>query len=340
MMWAPDIREKILKYYNQYNKREYSPAYFNTVEPLCSKKTTVLPYMDFQEIYHIMRDSSVTEVAVVDEEERFLGILTNHYVLQAFGGMYGYNLNSKKKVSEVMDTDCLVVEANTSIETVAKMAMERCQPYIYDAIAVVDSVTQKYIGLLSIKELLMATVNIQVKRASECNPLTGLPGNVSIEEKIKTVIEQETSYSIIYFDLDNFKAYNDAYGFNNGDAMIWLVSDILQEVCGKDEFCGHVGGDDFVIITKADRTESLCEKVFECFRERAIMLYSPLDRKRGYIISKNRNGFVEKFPLATLSAAAITNRKQNFTSMNELSLMIAQIKKQAKQNVGNSLVVA
>lgn len=335
-----EIQKKILEIHARYNKKEYSPAYFNTVEPLCSKKTKVLPDTDFQEVYRIMQDSNVAEVAVVDEEEKFLGILTNHFVLQAFGGMYGYNLNSKKKVSEVMDKECLIVEANTSIETVAKMAMERCQPYIYDAIAVVDGTTQKYIGLLSIKELLMAAVNIQVRRATECNPLTGLPGNNSIEERVKALIGSEDAFSVIYFDLDHFKAYNDAYGFNNGDAMIRMVSEILQEVCRDDEFCGHVGGDDFVVITKADRTESLCECVFERFKERSAKLYSPLDRKRGYIVSKNRNGFVEEFPLATLSVAAITNRVQTFASMNELSLTIAQTKKLAKQSEGNSLVVA
>lgn len=335
-----DIADEIQQFNNMYNKSKKSVAYCNTVESLCSKKVRVHPATSFAEVYDIMTDPNVTEVAVVDEDGKFLGILTSHFVLQAFSGMYGYTLNSRKKVEQVMDTACLTVGANTSIETVAKLAMARCQPYIYDSIAVVDSVTQEYIGLLSIKDLLMSAVNIQVKRAVECNPLTGLPGNTSIEEKVEKLIGREKPFSIIYFDLDNFKAYNDAYGFNNGDVMIKMVADTLMGVCEQDDFCGHIGGDDFVVITEGDRTESLCKAVFEKFLKTSYNLYNPVDRKNGYIISKNRGGFEEKFPLATLSAAAITNRERKFESISELSLTIAKTKKLAKQSRGNSFVVA
>lgn len=336
----PDIKKEILKYNKLYHNEEHVYGYSNAVASLCSKKISVLPSMPFLEVYNIMRDPNITEVAVVDEDGKFLGILTSHFVLQAFSGRYGYTLNSRKTVGQVMDTSCLTVGENTSIESVAKMAMARCQPYIYDAIAVVDSVNREYIGLLSIKDLLMAAINIQVKRAEECNPLTGLPGNVSIEERVEKLIGCKEPFAIIYFDLDNFKAYNDAYGFNNGDLMIKAVADTLKAVCEVEDFCGHIGGDDFVIITKGDRTESLCEAVFEKFLKVSRELYSQRDREKGYIISKNRSGFEEKFPLTTLSAAAITNRKQKFESISELSLIIAKTKKQAKQSDGNSLVVA
>ena len=334
-----DLQNRIIELKNKHNKPKYAPAYFHAVSNICTEKPTILPNARFSDVYEIMNDPNITEMAVVDEEGRFLGDLTKRSVLQSLSGMYGYTLNSRKNVSEVMDTSCLTVTPDTPIETASKMAMARCQPYIYDSIPVVDSLTQEYMGFVTIKDLLLSAINIQVKRATDCNPLTGLPGNIVIDEMVEQLIGNSEAFAIIYFDLDNFKAYNDVYGFANGDQMIKVLADILQQQCETEDFCGHIGGDDFVVITKGDRTESLCEKAFERFSKDSLTLYSKIDRQNGYIISKNRNGFVEKFPLATISAAAITNRELNYKSIEELSLAIAKTKKQAKQQGGNSLVI-
>lgn len=336
---STEVRKEIIRLNRIHSSPTYSPAYFDTVEKLCKKAPAVSPSASFPDIYEIMTDPNITEVAVVDDKGIFLGTLTKYLVLQTFSGMYGYSLNSRKKACEVMDSSCLTVGLNTSIETAAKMAMARCQTYIYDSVPVIDATTRNYFGFVSIKDLLLAAVNIQVKRAAACNPLTGLPGNIVIDERVEKLIAGKDPFSIIYFDLDNFKAYNDAYGFTNGDLMIKAVADALTGVCSPEDFCGHIGGDDFVVITKGDRTESLCKHAFEKFTQSTRTLYSPIDRERGYIISKNRSGFVEEFPLATLSAAAITNRERTFESISELSLVIAQAKKAAKQQSGNSLVI-
>ena len=334
-----EIKKEILRLNNTYNKPRYSPAYFNTVAELCSKKPMIFPSTQFSDVYEIMHDPNITEMAIVDDTGRFLGVLTKRQVLQSLSGMYGYTLHARKNVGEVMDTACLTMTLDTPIETAAKMAMARCQPYIYDSIPIVDSTSQIYIGFVSIKDLLLAAVDIQVKRAADCNPLTGLPGNIIIDERVEKLIGNTAPFAIIYFDLDNFKAYNDAYGFTNGDMMIKMVADILTQLCSPDDFCGHIGGDDFVVITNGDKTEDLCKSAFGKFAEDSQNLYSEIDRERGYIVSKNRLGFIEEFPLATLSAAAITNREHPYASIKELSLVIAQTKKRAKQQTGNSLVI-
>lgn len=333
------LQQKVKELADKYNQPQYSPAYFQTVSQLCGKKPAILPSAQFSDVYEIMNDPNITEMAVVDETGKFLGGLTKRLVLQSLSGMYGYTLHARKSVCEVMDTSCLTVTPDTPIETASKMAMARCQPYIYDALPVVDGLTQEYIGFVTIKDLLLSAVSIQVKRAADCNPLTGLPGNIVIDEMVEHLIGSKEAFSIIYFDLDNFKAYNDAYGFANGDRMIRLVADILKGLCKAGDFCGHIGGDDFVLITKGDRTEQLCESAFVKFSQHSRLLYSEIDRHNGFIISKNRNGFIDKFPLATLSAAAITNRTRSYESIGELSLAIAQTKKQAKQQMGNSLVI-
>lgn len=336
---STEIREKIISLNNEYNKPGFIPTYFSTVKEICSKRPMLSPNAMFAEVYEIMNDPNVTETAIVDDNGAFLDILTKRQVMSALSGMYGYTLNMRKNAGEMMDTACLIVTNDTPVETAAKMAMARCQPYIYDSIPVIDGETKEYCGFVSIKDLLLTAVNIQVQRAADCNPLTGLPGNIAIDERVEKLIGKNEPFAIIYFDLDNFKAYNDAYGFSNGDLMIKIVADTLKEYCLEGDFCGHIGGDDFVVITNGDRTESFCQGAFQQFTEKSRELYSEDDRNRGYIVSRNRSGFVEEFPLATLSAAAITNRDQNFESIKELSLVIAKTKKLAKQNVGNSLVV-
>ena len=182
-------------------------------------------------------------------------------------------------------------------------------------------------------------MEIDVDLAKCANPLTGLPGNLVIDQEVKESVESGKKCTIYYFDLDNFKAYNNTYGFTNGDMMIKMVADILTQLCSSDDFCGHIGGDDFVVITNGDKTEDLCKSAFGKFAEDSQNLYSEIDKERGYIVSKNRLGFIEEFPLATLSAAAITNREHHYASIKELSLVIAQTKKRAKQQTGNSLVI-
>ncbi|MGN0313126.1 MAG: GGDEF domain-containing protein [Lachnospiraceae bacterium] len=332
-------KEEILYFQQEHSKPQYAAAFFHPVSKLSTKMPSILPETRFSDVYELMNDPNITELAVVDEQGRFLGDLTKRAVLQELSGMYGYTLNARKSVGEVMDTSCLTVTPDTPIETASKMAMVRCHPYIYDSIAVVDGMTQKYMGFVTIKDLLLAAINIQVKRATDCNPLTGLPGNIAIDEMVEQLMGSCDPFAIIYFDLDNFKAYNDAYGFTNGDLMIKALAEILKRLCRPDDFCGHIGGDDFVVITKGDRTEKLCKSIFEDFTRDSRMLYSEIDRRNGYIMSKNRNGFIEKFSLATLSAAAVTNRTKKFESISELSLAIARTKKEAKQQRGNSLVI-
>ena len=333
------VKSEIISMQHDIGNPKFSPSCFDTIKMLCSKKPVLSPNITFSEVYELMKDSNITETAVVDDDENLLGVLTKRQVLQSLSGMYGYSLYAKKKVSEIMDVSCLVLGMNTPIETASKAAMARCQPFTYDSIPVIDDISHKYVGFVSIKDLLLAAINIKVKRATDCNPLTGLPGNIVIDEKVEKFINGKMPFSIIYFDLDNFKAYNDAYGFRNGDLMIKALADTLTELCSDGEFCGHIGGDDFVVITSNDKIEEFCENIFEHFCNRSRNLYSEIDIKRGYIVSKNRSGFVEEFPLVTISAAAITNRNHVFESVKEFSMIIAKTKKEAKQNIGNSLVI-
>ncbi|MPM94737.1 hypothetical protein SDC9_141885 [bioreactor metagenome] len=153
-------------------------------------------------------------------------------------------------------------------------------------------------------------------------------------------IKATEPFSVIYLDLDNFKAYNDAYGFSNGDLMITAVSKAMKENCDEKDFLGHIGGDDFVIIAKRTNVISLCQEIIKSFESFIKPLYLKEDWERGYIVSKNRNGFVENFPITTLSIAVITNENGDYQSVEQLSKTIAITKKKCKLKIGNVIEVA
>ena len=136
-------------------------------------------------------------------------------------------------------------------------------------------------------------------------------------------------------DLDNFKAYNDAYGFQNGDLMLALVANILKKCATKNEFIGHIGGDDFIVICDYHEGEDYCKFVINEFSSQVMSLYRDEDIKNGYIVSKNRSGVTENFPIASLSIAGISNKIHSYKNVDNFSKDIAQIKKKCKKQPGN-----
>lgn len=324
-----EIRKLCLKTQNY-----YEPTFFGNVETICKYKETTTRETRASILYDfIMRNPSITEITVLDQERHTVGIITRGLLLDKLGGRFGYDLNAKKMAEELMCKDFLSVDSKTQIEIVSKMALAREQERLYEAVVVTRD--DKYLGVVTVKDLLEVAISIQVKRAADSNPLTGLPGNKTIEEKIRKCLAEKLPYTIIYLDLDNFKAYNDAYGFNNGDMMIQTVVSSMEECCRKDEFMGHIGGDDFVVISGDFEAGKLCQNIIECFSKSIEHLYSEEDWSRGYIISKNRNGFQEQFPIATLSIAGLSNQKHRICEVDEFSKKIAELKKKSKQVEGN-----
>jgi GGDEF domain-containing protein len=247
--------------------------------------------------------------------------------------MYGYSINSRKKAKELMRTDFLNINRNIRVDEVSRIAMQRAYERLYNPVVVESG--GEYLGIVTIKDLLDASTKIQIEIAKRSNPLTGLPGNLLVEDEISVRIFGTKPYCITYYDLDNFKAYNDAYGFVNGDLMLKLVSDVLKECAEDNEFIGHIGGDDFIVIADYHNGETYCEKVIERFGREVLSLYRPDDVKNGFIISKNRQGVTENFPITSLSIAGVTNREKRYNNVDEFSLDVARIKKLCKIKPGN-----
>jgi diguanylate cyclase (GGDEF)-like protein len=193
---------------------------------------------------------------------------------------------------------------------------------------------------------LVARIRSLLRRAREAtvrNPLTGLPGNRLLQEEIKHRLQRGDPLALLYVDMDNFKALNDAYGFVRGDQAIQLLAQLCQEAVqkngGADDFIGHIGGDDFAIITTPDCVDKICTTLIERFDAAAPALYDEADTKLGYLRGYDRSGVPHRFPLMTISIGVVTNRQHVFASLDEISRTAADMKRYAKQISGSSYAV-
>ena len=173
----------------------------------------------------------------------------------------------------------------------------------------------------------------------ELNPLTRLPGNISIIEEIQRRIDSHSIFALAYADIDNFKPFNDRYGFSRGDEVIRmtarLITNINKATSPSEGFIGHIGGDDFIFIQSVDTVEKACSELIGKFDEIIPSFYDPLDRERGFIESTNREGKVRTFTFLTLSTGVAHNSQRKFTHYGQVSEIAAEMKKFAKTFEGS-----
>ncbi|MCK4303872.1 MAG: response regulator [Candidatus Eisenbacteria sp.] len=203
-----------------------------------------------------------------------------------------------------------------------------------------DYLTKPY----ELDELLVRVSNLlqwgQMQRAA--SPLTGLPGNIAIENEVSRRIELGEKFAFFYIDIDNFKGFNDYYSFQKGDEAIRLTASILVgsvtlEGSGGD-FVGHVGGDDFVLIVDLEHAENVIQEVVQDFDRKIPKLYTPEDRAKGFIEAHDRKGNPVRFPIMTLTVAAVTNEHKELTHMGEISQIAAELKAFGKQESASVVV--
>ena len=179
--------------------------------------------------------------------------------------------------------------------------------------------------------------------ANRCiSALTGLPGNIQIENELKRRISSRSQYAVMYIDLDNFKAYNDKYGFMNGDEVIKFTSDIIQEAVQKygtkGDFVGHVGGDDYVAIVNYENSKKIAKYIIKKFDSDIANFYTEEDISKGYIRVLNRKGKFEKYAIMTITVAMISNKYKKYVTPLEIGEDGASIKKKAKTIEGSTFL--
>ena len=176
------------------------------------------------------------------------------------------------------------------------------------------------------------------------SPLTGLPGNVQIQTELKKRLIKKETFHVLYLDLDNFKSYNDVYGFLKGDEIIKLTARIITKnvhsLEDADVFVGHIGGDDFIaIIDENVSYDNVCQNIIAEFDREILKYFNEDDKERGYIEVKNRKGVIEEFPLTAISIGVVVADKKRFANILEIGEVGAQVKHLAKTTIGSSYAI-
>lgn len=175
------------------------------------------------------------------------------------------------------------------------------------------------------------------------SPLTGLPGNVQIQTEMKKRLLNKDTFAMLYFDLDNFKAYNDVYGFANGDEIIKFtartMSKHIHQLDSSESFIGHIGGDDFVAIIEPTDYDKLCQNIIAEFDKLVVDFYNEVDVERGFVEVANRRGIIEQFPLTSISIAVLEVDSKIYKTTLEIGEVAGQVKHKAKAVLGSTYVI-
>ncbi|MFH1540891.1 MAG: response regulator [Elusimicrobiota bacterium] len=190
---------------------------------------------------------------------------------------------------------------------------------------------------------LLARVNGILSRYCEViatNPLTRLPGNISIEKEITERISSKKQFAVLWIDIDNFKSFNDTYGFEKGDIIIKETANFINNAikyCGTTlDMIGHIGGDDFIVITNPECAENICKHILKLFDENILVHYSNDDKLNKHTILKNRQGEIKILPLMSISIGIVSNEMRSFSCYAHVAELAAEVKTSAKKIPGSA----
>ncbi|MGM0784571.1 MAG: bifunctional diguanylate cyclase/phosphodiesterase [Pseudomonadota bacterium] len=282
------------------------------------------------------RHPSLRCVPVVDRG-RPLGVVRRNAFLMLFTNPFSHSLYAKRQVRELADTQMLVAAADTPLAKLSQRVTAGDDGQQEDFV-IVDG-DGNYQGMGNIVDLLREITAIQVRQARHANPLTGLPGNILINETLSRWLERGEPFTAVYCDLDHFKAFNDAYGYARGDRVIIAVASLLQAQADEADFVGHVGGDDFVLLLEDASWRDTCRRILEAFATIAPDFYDDGDRLAGGIHLENRQGVETFFPIVSVSLAARPVPAWAQDMALDIATELSDLKKQAKKQPGNSLFV-
>jgi diguanylate cyclase (GGDEF)-like protein len=308
---------------------------------LAQKTMTVSPRTPVQSVQRIFSTNpALTSVVVVDEGQP-LGLVMGYSLDRHLATLYGRALYAEKPVSLLMDAQPMIADEREPVEAVAKNANTREMLKAYDEVIVTRA--GDFLGVVTVQKMLTTLAQVQVEMAKGTNPLTGIPGNVALEKEVEATLRRGRPFAMLYADLDNFKVFNDVYGFKDGDLVILLLGRILTWAIARHgspgDFLAHIGGDDFVAMVSPEKAERVCKAVVRCFRRLIPLYYHPQDRERGWIPGKGRDGREQRFPLVSVSIG-IVECCENIRgcSLQLLGEKAAQVKSYAKSLPGNVYV--
>lgn len=277
-------------------------------------------------VEYFKKHKNIEIVPILNAKDEPIGIFYENqikeYIYSPFGiSLLHNNTSTKSKLKNFIEP-CPHIDINSDIATIIELFSNN--PH---SAGIIITINSQYQGFLSARAIISMMNEENLIVARDQNPLTKLPGNRMIQKYISDIESKESPYLLCYFDLDNFKAFNDVYGFRNGDRVIQLFADIMRKNLPSDFFKAHIGGDDFFVANQIHDNSKMCleyiEQVISIFITNVQEFYTDEDKSRGYIISKNRDDVKQKFPLLTVSASLVIANQHKLK--NNISTILSEI---------------
>ena len=268
-------------------------------------------------------------VAVL-EDGRPVAILNRLHFMNEYAKLYYRDLSGRKSCMLNANTQPRLIEKNHRVDDLVGILTSEDQRYLADGFIVTDN--GRYVGLGTGDQLVRSVTEARIEAARHANPLTFLPGNIPISQHIERLLKKQSRFVACYADLNNFKPFNDCYGYWRGDEMIRLMAHIAKQHCDPQrDFLGHVGGDDFILLFQSPDWRQRCERLVEEFNSQSVTLFDEAARQAGGIHAEDRHGVARFFPFTTVAVGAVVIEGGEFSQAEEVANLAALAKHDAKQ---------
>jgi len=280
---------------------------------------------------------NINSIAVVDQG-RVLGIIHRSKLLNVFSKPFGRDLYSGRSVLAVMEQKPLLVDSQLSIDQVSRLVTSRARYHQEDDFIICHG--SSFVGVGHVIDLLKQVTELQIKQARHSNPLTQMPGLIPINDCQQQLLENGKRFIVSHFDIDNFKPFNDVYGFSKGDEVILALGQSLKSHSSASvDNVGHIGGDDFIVLWNSEDWRQRIEDVVDRFSQNIADLYRAEHVRAGGFNCEDRYGQRRFFPLATISVACLEVDASRYENAFDISSALSPLKAAAKQLAGHSIAV-
>ena len=304
---------------------------YDSLRNLLEETTVVTSDRKVADILDYFRQNKrLVAIPVVDHHE-VVGIIRRGQFMELMSSAFGAALFANKPARLVMQTNYLPIDAQAPIEKASALLTEHEDTIEQQVLLIVDK--GRYVGVIPISSLLRRITELKIQNARYANPLTLLPGNVPINQTIDRRATEGGSFYVLYFDLNYFKPFNDEYGYHRGDAVIqWFAHLLSEHYSPGGHFVGHVGGDDFIVVTQDDKFEvSVIKQLKRVFLEEIQSFYKAQHLEDNCMLGRGRDGRYRKFPLLDFCVAVIGVPASTTLSHQEVASAAAKLKGDAKR---------
>ena len=279
-----------------------------------------------------LEHANLHAVALLDGDQP-VGLINRALFMNEYSKLYYREVWGRKPCAIHANREPRLVEKDHSVDQLLGILTSQDQRYLTDGFIVTDN--GRYVGLGTGDQLVRSVTETRIEAARHANPLTFLPGNIPISLHIERLLKKHVNFVACYADLNNFKPYNDYYGYWRGDEMIRLLARICMEQCDSQcDFLGHIGGDDFILLFQSPDWKLRCEQIVAGFNQYALGMFDEGAQRAGGIEAEDRHGVLRFFPCTTLSIGAVAIDGSRFTRAEQVANLAALAKHDAKRSGG------